>query len=65
MTTEELRDIAAKVASVPTDDLSEFVDLTFDKIVEGKTEPEKDWIMNLLLTIGVDVRPLCRKKVPT
>lgn len=65
MTTEQMQELAEAICELDTNEWEDFADILFDQVVATHTEEQQDMILNDLLSIGVDVRGLCRKKHPT
>jgi len=61
MTPQEL---AHEIATLPIEDIEAVVNLTFDEVEELRSAAEVQAYFETLLSCGVDVRPLCKRKHP-
>ena len=51
-------------ASLTTEDLEQAVDDIYEAMTDGKTVEQMQAIQERLLQLGVDVRPICKRKHP-
>ena len=64
MTAQEMQDLADKICEMTPGEIGVFGDMLFDTIEATKPATEVHQINEELLNLGVDVRPLCKKKHP-
>lgn len=65
MTNEELQQLAKLTADhVTNEEIPAFLDYAFDVIYDRSTEAERAALVEYLDAIGIDFRPICKRKHP-